>query len=51
MVENESKWLADLTEGNYFGELSLLNDSPRSANVIAKVSCFYLDGCEMFGDE
>lgn len=37
--------LAMLEEGSYFGELSLFDDAPRSATVVAENQCylFYLD--------
>ena len=34
--------LSSLQEGDIFGELSLLDDQPRSANVIAKEDCLLL---------
>lgn len=41
--------LAYLEEGNDFGELSLLDDAPRSATVIAEMPCklFYLDAADL----
>jgi CRP-like cAMP-binding protein len=34
---NDEKILAELSEGNFFGELALFDDEPRSANAIATV--------------
>lgn len=34
--------LADLHEGDFFGEIALLNETPRSASAIAKVDCTLL---------
>ncbi len=45
VCEPEKHILAELSEGDFFGELSLLDDSPRSASAIAKtpnkVLCFF----------
>jgi len=35
----ERKHLADLGNGSFFGDLALLDESPRSASAIAKVDC------------
>ena len=34
--------LADLKEGDFFGEIALLNETPRSASAIAKSDCLLL---------
>lgn len=34
--------LADLHEGDFFGEIALLNETPRSASAIAKTECALL---------
>jgi CRP-like cAMP-binding protein len=35
----ERKHLADLGDGSFFGDLALLDESPRSASAIAKSEC------------
>ncbi len=37
--EGEDKELAILTDGDFFGELALLDESPRSASAICKTDC------------
>ncbi len=37
--EGEQRELVALTEGDFFGELALLDESPRSANAICKTDC------------
>jgi CRP-like cAMP-binding protein len=43
--KNEHHILAELVEGDFFGELALLDDAPRSASAVAKtpatVLCFF----------
>jgi CRP/FNR family cyclic AMP-dependent transcriptional regulator len=38
-LEQSGEIVAELSDGEFFGELSLLDDSPRSATVIAKSEC------------
>ena len=35
LTESESSTLANLVDGNFFGEMALLDGSPRSASVLA----------------
>ena len=37
--EGEEKELAVLTDGDFFGELALLDESPRSASALCKTDC------------
>lgn len=37
--EGEDKELAVLTEGDFFGELALLDESPRSASAVCRTDC------------
>ncbi len=39
LSEPEGLVLSELGEGDFFGELALLDDSPRSATAIAKTGC------------
>ncbi|NWF98381.1 MAG: cyclic nucleotide-binding domain-containing protein [Nitrospirae bacterium] len=39
---NDKQTLAELEEGDFFGELSLLDESPRSASAVAKTPCILL---------
>ncbi len=40
--ENGDRELAVLTEGDFFGELALLDESPRSANARCKTDCILI---------
>ncbi len=37
--DGQQRELVTLTEGDFFGELALLDESPRSANAICKTDC------------
>ncbi|HAV22535.1 MAG: hypothetical protein A3G43_06530 [Ignavibacteria bacterium RIFCSPLOWO2_12_FULL_56_21] len=37
--DGQQRELVNLTEGDFFGELALLDESPRSANAVCKVDC------------
>jgi len=37
--DGEERELALLTDGDFFGELALLDESPRSANAVCKTDC------------
>ena len=39
-IDGEIKTVMEYTSGSYFGELALIKDEPRAANVIAKVSYY-----------
>jgi CRP/FNR family transcriptional regulator, cyclic AMP receptor protein len=39
LCDPERHILAELQDGDFFGELALLDDSPRSASAIAKTPC------------
>lgn len=39
IAENTGQVLTELQEGDFFGEIALLNESPRSASAKAKTSC------------
>ena len=39
VCEPERHTLAELNEGDFFGELALLDDSPRSATAVAQTPC------------
>jgi CRP-like cAMP-binding protein len=39
VCEPERHTLAELSEGDFFGELALLDDSPRSATAVAQTPC------------
>lgn len=38
-LEPDGQILAELTDGEFFGELALLDDSPRSASAVAGTDC------------
>ncbi len=40
--DGEQKELAVLSEGDFFGELGLLDESPRSASAVCKTDCFLI---------
>lgn len=40
--DGEERELALLTDGDFFGELALLDESPRSANAICKTDCILI---------
>lgn len=37
--EPDQQELVEMTDGDFFGEIALLDDTPRSATVIAKTDC------------
>jgi CRP/FNR family cyclic AMP-dependent transcriptional regulator len=49
--EPEGLLLSELSDGDFFGEMALLDESPRSATAIAKTSCrlFGFFQPELFG--
>jgi CRP-like cAMP-binding protein len=40
--DGEARELAVLSEGDFFGELALLDESPRSADAVCKTDCFLI---------
>jgi len=42
VAEPESQLLAKLSEGDFFGELALLDDAPRSASAVTETPCTML---------
>ncbi|MFA6056383.1 MAG: cyclic nucleotide-binding domain-containing protein [Thermodesulfovibrionales bacterium] len=42
ICDPENQLLAELCEGDFFGELALLDEAPRSATAVAKTPCVLL---------
>lgn len=41
-VTHDGQRLATLTDGDHFGEIALLHDTPRTADAVAKTDCLCL---------